>query len=189
MKFEEVIDIVVKSISTIDLGSKYYNIFIDERDDLDIRIEHKQSVDGDFSILGSSFENMDFKDKSKIKEIIIDEFEKEDLDGVINLYNELNAKGFKHLVLNELNVEKIFPVEKGAFDYYVLILEGTKIYGGKDGKHEFVRNYSHEDLSLIHTMIALKDDLTIMGLQEAFSNTIALRMKFAESIDQLSPYD
>ena len=69
MKFEEAIDIIVKSISTIDLGSKFYNIyFVSSRwDDLDIRIEHKQSVDGDFSILGSLFDNIDLGINVKIK--------------------------------------------------------------------------------------------------------------------------
>lgn len=189
MKFEEAIDIIVKSISTIDLGSKYYNIYFYERDDLDVKIEHKQSVDGDFSIIGSLFDNIDFKDISKIKDIVVDAFEEEDLDGVINLYNEIRASGFKHMVLTEINVEKMFEIEKEQYEYYVLIFEDTKVYGGKDGKHDFIRRYSHKELSLIHLLIALKDNLTIMGVQEAFSNTQALKMKFVEGIDQFSPYE
>ena len=189
MKFDEVLEVIIKSISTIDLGSIYYNIYFVDGDVLDVRIEHKQSVDGDFSILGSLFDNVDFKDKSKIKEIIVDALEEEDLDGVINLHDEISTAGFKHLVLDELNVEKIFETEKGAYDYYVLIFDETKVYGGKDGKHEFIRRYSHVDLNLIQLMIALKDDFTITGLQAVVNNTQALRMKFVEGIEQFSPYE
>jgi hypothetical protein len=183
MKFNEVLEIIVKSISTIDLGNKYYNVYFYERDDLDVRIEHKQSVDGDFSILGSVFDNIDISDKSKIEEIIIDEFEKEELDGVINLYNEIRAENFKFLVLKDLNLEKMFEIKKDEYDYYIILFKDTKIIGGKDGKHEFIRHYSHKELSLIHLLIALKDDLTMMGLQKAYNTTIALKMKFDESFD------